>query len=64
MNKLQIEKAEAIYVGDSEVDIQTAANAGIEEIAVTWGFRDRKYLLSQGAERFADSPEKLWDMLQ
>lgn len=39
-----------VYVGDSEVDVQTAKNAGIDEIAVNGGFRDADFLREQGAE--------------
>lgn len=42
-------KDESVYVGDSEVDLLTAANAGIDCIAVTWGFRDEDFLRAQGA---------------
>ena len=45
----------AVYVGDSEVDVATAANARIDLIAVTWGFRNRKILSDAGACVFADS---------
>lgn len=49
----------AVYVGDSEVDVQTAQNARIPCISVTWGFRERKYLEEQGAECFADTASEL-----
>lgn len=44
-----------IYVGDSEVDIQTAKNAGVPCVSVSWGFKDREFLLSHGAEIVADT---------
>lgn len=44
-----------IYVGDSEVDVQTAKNAGLPCIGVTWGFRDREELIEAGAEFIADN---------
>jgi len=50
---------ECVYVGDSEVDIQTAKNAGIACVTVTWGFRDREDLEKAGATHFADSCEDL-----
>lgn len=50
LKELGIEYSRAVYVGDSEVDIQTAANAGMDDIIVTWGFREREFLLSQGAK--------------
>ncbi|MDE6674236.1 MAG: HAD-IA family hydrolase [Acetatifactor sp.] len=59
LRRLEVDAADAIYIGDSEVDIQTAANAGLDCIVVTWGFRDRAYLESQGGRRFVDSPEEI-----
>lgn len=55
----RIEKSECIYVGDSEVDLNTAENAGLPCIAVSWGFRDRDFLVEQGAKRIIDQPEEL-----
>ena len=48
-----------IYVGDSEVDVQTARNAGVPCLSVLWGFRDREYLQKEGATHFCDDPNKL-----
>ena len=59
LRRLQVDAAHAVYIGDSEVDIQTAANAGLDSIIVTWGFRDRAYLESQGGRRFVDRPEEI-----
>ena len=42
----------AVYVGDSEVDLQTAKNAGLSCICVLWGFRDEEFLRGRGAEIF------------
>lgn len=49
----------AVYVGDSEVDIQTAQNAGLPCISVLWGFRDRSFLSSHGATMFIEHPSQL-----
>ena len=49
LSYLDIEKNEAVYVGDSEVDVKTAKNADMESIIVTWGFRDKEFLIEQGA---------------
>ena len=49
----------AVYVGDSEVDVETAKNAGVPLIAVSWGFRSRAQLETAGAETIADTPEQL-----
>ena len=57
MRELGCERA--VYVGDSEVDVMTAKNAGIPSVSMTWGFRDRDLLEKYGAERFADNAEQL-----
>ncbi len=49
----------AVYVGDSEVDVLTAKNAGLPLIAVSWGFRSRAALSAAGAEVIADTPEEV-----
>ena len=53
------DRADAVYVGDSEVDLQTAANAGLDCIAAEWGFRGRDFLLSHGAQIIAASPQQV-----
>lgn len=53
-----------IYVGDSEVDVATAKNAGVPCLSVLWGFRTRQELAQAGATRFCPSPERLPDMLR
>ena len=52
-----------VYVGDSEVDVETAKNAGIDGIFVTWGFRSRDSLRTAGAEVIADTAEELYEKL-
>ena len=51
------------YIGDSEVDVQTAAAAGVRLVAVTWGFRSREALLAAGATTLIDRPEDLLAIL-
>lgn len=55
---------EAVYIGDSEVDVRTAENVGCELVAVTWGFRSRETLWREGAEKLADTPEALFEILK
>lgn len=50
---------EVLYVGDSGVDMQTAANAGIEAVAVTWGCRSREELSSYSPAHIVDRPEQI-----
>ena len=52
-------KGNAVYVGDSDVDIQTAANAGLPCISVLWGFRDKAFLTENGAKTFISTPSEL-----
>lgn len=61
LNKLGVGKEGAVYVGDSDVDIQTAVNAGIPCISVLWGFRNREFLLRHGAASLISSPLELLD---
>lgn len=56
---LGAEKTGAVYVGDSEVDVATAQNAGLPLIAVSWGFRSRAALQAAGATTIVDTPEEL-----
>jgi phosphoglycolate phosphatase len=51
--------ADTVYIGDSEVDIQTAQNAGLPCISVSWGFKDRAFLVENGAEQIASTVEEL-----
>lgn len=61
--ELKSTKDEAVYVGDSEVDMQTASNAGLPCITVLWGFRDKEFLTEQGATVFATTPKEVFDLL-
>ena len=53
-----------IYVGDSEVDVQTARNAGVPCLSVLWGFRDREEMEAVGGRYFCADPSKLAQMLE
>ena len=57
--ELGISREDAVYVGDSDVDIMTARNAGMDEILVNWGFRGREFLLEHGAKCVVDKPEEI-----
>ena len=63
MEKMDADKGNSIYIGDSEVDIQTAKNSGIPCISVLWGFKDRKFLEMSGASILVDSMESLGEKL-
>lgn len=61
--QLGVTAAGCIYIGDSEVDIQTAKNAGIDCICVSWGFRGADALRAAGAETIVNSPQELAEKL-
>ena len=54
---------ETLYCGDSEVDIQTARNAGVQSVAVSWGFRSREELTAEHPNYLIDQPEQLFELL-
>ena len=64
LKTLEKTKEQAIYVGDSDVDVETAKNAGMPVIGVSWGFRGREFLEAHGAEWIADTPEDLWKFIE
>lgn len=54
---------DAVYVGDSDVDIMTAKNSKMPCISVTWGFRDKKFLLENGATILINAPSEIYNHL-
>ena len=60
---LNIDRTKSIYIGDSEVDIQTAQNSKMKSIIVDWGFRDRKFLYEHGAEVIVSNPSEILDII-
>ncbi len=61
--KLGVLPSKCAFVGDSEVDIETAKNAGMCAVGVTWGFRDKSVLVSAGADCIADTAAELSKIL-
>lgn len=61
--RMGIAKSDCVYIGDSEVDILTARNAGMDCISVTWGFRDREMLTENGAQTLIDTVPELKEYL-
>ena len=59
-----VSKDECVYVGDSEVDIETARRAGMDCISVAWGFRDEDMLRAEGAACIVHSAEELFEALK
>ncbi|MGN0552831.1 MAG: HAD family hydrolase [Oscillospiraceae bacterium] len=60
---LDTPKNEAIYIGDSDVDFETAKNAELPCISVLWGFRDEEYLRSKGATLFVHEPSEILNIV-
>lgn len=59
IEKMKLDKNEILYVGDSPTDIETAKNAGLEFVGVSWGFRSKDILIEKGAVNIIDKPEEL-----
>jgi phosphoglycolate phosphatase len=59
MRQVGATKGQVVYIGDSDVDIATAANCGIPCISVLWGFRDRDFLLAHGATSLVEKPSEI-----
>lgn len=63
LEKLGVDRADAAYVGDSNIDYETAKNAALPCLSVLWGFRTREELVACGADTFFETPEELADYL-
>lgn len=55
---------EVVFVGDSNVDMETAVNAGMFPAGVTWGYRSREVLISSGAKAVMDNAAEIWDFIR
>lgn len=64
MRQMGVTAQESVYVGDSDVDVITARNAGIPCIAVTWGFRSEESLVEAGARYVARRPQEILAIVQ
>lgn len=60
---VSLSKEEMLYVGDSDIDMQTAANLNVESVGVTWGFRSREVLKANGACHIIDKPSQILDLI-
>lgn len=63
LSKLNVEKDNAVYIGDSDVDFATSVNAGMDVIMVGWGFRDEEFLREKGAKRIIKQPSEILDII-
>lgn len=64
MERLSASKEEVLYVGDSNVDVRFAHNAGVKVCGVEWGFRTGEELLSEGADYLAAAPNELYHIIR
>lgn len=64
IKKMGIEKKDCLYIGDSQVDIQTAKNAGIRGVSVTWGFVPKEVLEKYNPDFTADDPREIIDLIE
>ncbi len=62
LTALHIAAEDAVYIGDSEIDLQTAKAAGIPCISVVWGFRSREFLTAHGANLLAETPADIYEI--
>lgn len=59
MQELGVTPEQCVYIGDSDVDIKTAENSGLDCISVLWGFRSEEFLIDHGAKVFAQTPGEI-----
>ncbi len=59
LRQLNVSREGAVYIGDSEVDVLTARNCDIPCISVLWGFRDKEFLMANGADCFVEKPMEI-----
>ena len=64
LDSLDMRPEDCVYIGDSEVDIKTAANSGLDLISCDWGYRSREYLKENGAGTICSDPADIWRLLQ
>ncbi len=63
LDKMGAKKEEAVYIGDSNVDFETAVNSGLDCISVTWGFRTRESLEKLGPKFIVDTADEVFDII-
>ena len=63
IEKLNAQNEKNIFIGDSEVDIETAQNANIPCISVSWGFKTKEFLIQHNASHIIDNPLELLDII-
>ena len=64
LEELGVSRENAVYVGDSEVDVATARAAGLPCISALWGYREREILLEAGAKHLCPTPAQIPQVLE
>ena len=64
LDKFGMDKSQAVYIGDSDVDYETSQNADMDVIMVGWGFRDEEFILSKGAEFVIHKPDEIVEYIK
>lgn len=64
MQQLKAEPANTVYIGDSDTDLDTASNAGVDCIGACWGFRGRAFLEAHGAKLLAENAGDIWKLIK
>lgn len=63
LHYFNIDKSDAVYIGDSDVDMATGKNAGLYSVGVAWGFRGAEELISSGADKVVYTAEQLKEVI-
>ncbi len=61
---LKVKREEIYFIGDSEVDLQTAKNADVKCLSALWGFRSKEILLANGGKYLLNTPKEIFDFLR
>ena len=64
MRKFGVSPSECAFVGDSDVDMKTAKNAGMVAVGATWGYREKEILIASGADITVDRPCDIYDTIK
>lgn len=64
LKKFGVEKKDAVYIGDSDVDVQTAINSELDFIGVDWGFRGREFLKQHGAKTIVSKADEILELVK
>lgn len=59
ISEMELQPEQVLYIGDSEVDIETAKSAKVKVLAVTWGFRNKDFLMKKNPDSIVDHPDEI-----